>query len=153
MKNEIAVLVLVAFVIILVFYFVTAKGEKKRITITNSEGSEISVDVEISDNLTTRAKGLMGRKSLGEYEGMLFVFDEPGLHGFWMLNTTIPLDGIFIAENGTVVDILEMEPCGLNVLDCKLYTPKTKAKYILEVNQGFSKGHKIEEGKSRLFLE
>jgi uncharacterized membrane protein (UPF0127 family) len=144
MKNEIAIIVVVAFVVLLVFYFVTAKGERKKISITNSEGTAVSVDVEVADNLTTRAKGLMGRKSLGEYEGMLFVFDEPGFHSFWMVNTSIPLDAIFMDEEGTVVDVIEMEPCGL--LKCPLHTPKSRAKYVLEVNQGFSKRNKIEEG-------
>jgi uncharacterized membrane protein (UPF0127 family) len=144
MKNEIAIIVVVAFVVLLVFYFVTAKGERKKISITNSEGTAVSVDVEVADNLTTRAKGLMGRKSLGEYECMLFVFDEPGFHSFWMVNTSIPLDAIFMDEEGTVVDVIEMEPCGL--LKCPLHTPKSRAKYVLEVNQGFSKRNKIEEG-------
>lgn len=153
MRYEIAVLVLAAIVILLVLFFITTKAVRKGIAITDSEGSQISLDAEIADNLTKQAKGLMGRESLDEYEGMLFVFDEPGFHGLWMLNTTIPLDAIFIAENGTVVEIMEMEPCGLNVLNCKLYTPKEKVKYILEVNKGFSKRHKIETGKSRLLVE
>ena len=150
MRNEIAVILVAAFVVLLVFYFATAKGERKKISIINPEGFKVSVDVELADNLTTRAKGLMGRKSLGEYEGMLFVFDELGFHSFWMVNTTIPLDAIFIDENGTVVDIIKMEPCSL--LNCQLHTPKEKAKYVLEVNKGFSQRHKIEEG-SRLMME
>jgi len=149
MNSElIFVLVFLAIILFFIFQIATAKGEKKRITLMNSEGISIPVDVEVADNITTRAKGLMGRGSLGEYEGMLFVFDEPGLHGFWMVNTTIALDAIYIAENGTVVDIIEMEPCGL--LNCKLHTPKNKAKYVLEVNQGFSKRHKIVAGNSTM---
>ncbi|MBU0533127.1 DUF192 domain-containing protein [Candidatus Micrarchaeota archaeon] len=133
--------------ILFIVYFVTAKGDKKKISITNSEGSEIFLNVEIADNFTTRAKGLMGRSSLGEYEGMLFVFDQPGYYGFWMMNTSIPLDAIFIAENGTVVDIIEMNPGNY-----KLYKPKEMAKYVLEVNQYFSTKNSIFIGKSNVAL-
>jgi len=149
--NEVAVVLLAAIILLLViYYFVTAKGERKRISLVNSEGSKISVDVEIANNTATRTKGLMGRASLGENEGMLFVFDRPGLYSFWMLNTAIPLDGIYFDENGTVVDVIGMAPCGLNVTKCRTYTPKASARYVLEVNQGFSERNKIAVGKSRL---
>lgn len=143
MKQEYVLAIFLIFLIILIFYFVTAKGERKRITLINSEGSEIPVDVELADNFTTRAKGLMGRKYLGENEGMLFVFEKPGIYPFWMLNTTIPLDAIFISEDFKVVEVIEMEPCGLNIFNCRLHTPKNKAKYVLEVNKGFSRKNSV----------
>jgi uncharacterized membrane protein (UPF0127 family) len=151
MKPELIYLVIILSVLlILVFYFATAKGEKRKVTLINSEGSEISVDVEVADNFTTKAKGLMFRESLGEHEGMLFVFDRMGIYSLWMMNTTIPLDAIYIAEDGSVVEIIGMEPCGLNVTKCRIYTPKAEAKYILEVNRGFSEKNMIEAGKSEL---
>ncbi|MCI0559378.1 MAG: DUF192 domain-containing protein, partial [Nitrososphaera sp.] len=118
----------------------------------NSEGNEIAVYAEIANNTVTRAKGLMGRTSLAENEGMLFIFDKPAYYGFWMLNTTIPLDAIHIAENGTVVDVIKMQPCGLNVTKCPTYPPREKSKYVLEVNQGFSEKNKITIGKSRMMI-
>ena len=102
MKDLTALVVIGAILLILIFYFVTAKGEKKKIQMINSEGKKISVNVEIADNITTRAKGLMGRSSLGKNEGMLFLFENEATHSFWMLNTTIPLDAIHFSENGTV---------------------------------------------------
>lgn len=140
----IAIILVVA--VILIFLFITAKGEKKRITLINPENERIEMDVEVADNFTMRAKGLMGRSSLGEYEGMLFVFNKSGIYPFWMLNTTIPLDAIYISEEGEVVDVIEMEPCGLNITRCRIYTPKAEALYVLEVNQGFSKKHSVEIG-------
>ena len=108
------------------------------------------MDVELADNAATRAKGLMGRKSLGEKEGMLFVFDKADYRDFWMLNTTITLEAIFISEDGTIVDIIEMEPCGINPLNCTQYSSKEKAKYVLEVNQGFSNKNKIVPNQSKM---
>ncbi len=147
---EIAALLAIAILIILFFHLASAKGERKRLTITNADGEKIIVDAEIANSSATKAKGLMGRESLGENEGMLFVFGRSGIYPFWMLNTTIPLDAIHIAESGMVVDILEMEPCGLNVTKCRLYTPKAQAKYVLEVNRGFSKKNSIIAGNSSL---
>jgi len=149
---EVAALVAIAVLIILFFHIATAKGDKRRIALINSEGERLYIDAEIAEEGAMMAKGLMGRKSLGEDEGMLFAFPRSGIYPFWMLNTTIPLDAIHIAENGTVVDILEMEPCGLNVTKCRLYTPKAPAKYVLEVNKGYSERHGIKKGKSSLDL-
>lgn len=149
---EVAALVAIAVLIILFFHFATAKGDKKRITLINSEGSRLSLDVELANDSATRAKGLMGRGSLGENEGMLFIMPRSDRYPFWMLNTTIPLDAIHIAENGTVVDVIQMEPCGLNITRCRIYAPKAPAKYILEVNKGFSNKNGILAGKSSLDL-
>ncbi|MBN1170248.1 DUF192 domain-containing protein [Candidatus Micrarchaeota archaeon] len=144
MKDWTALIVIGVILIILILYFAAAKGEKRKIQIINSEGTAIDVEVEIANTMTTRAKGLMGRTILGENEGMLFVFDKEERHSFWMLNTTIPLDAIHVSKNGTVVDILQMDPCTL--LQCTSYLPKEKSRYVLEVNQGFSKKHEIEKG-------
>jgi uncharacterized membrane protein (UPF0127 family) len=150
-SSEAAALLLVAVLFILILLFITAKGEKRKITVISDDGSRIAVDAEIADSPATRAKGLMGRESLGENEGMLFVFGKPGTYAFWMLNTSMPLDAIHFSGNGTVVDIIRMEPCGLNVA-CPRYPPKEPSMYVLEVNQGFARGKNISIGKSRLVL-
>ncbi|MFH0738148.1 MAG: DUF192 domain-containing protein [Candidatus Micrarchaeota archaeon] len=151
--NEIAVLAAFAILLILIIFFITAKGEKRRVTLINAEGARFPIDVEIANNSLTRAKGLMGRQTLGENEGMLFIFDKSGIYPFWMLNTTIPLDAVYIAENGSIVDIIEMEPCGLNITKCRLYTPKAEARYVLEVNRGFSARLGVSVAKGRLVVE
>ena len=147
---EIAALAALIILVLLVIYFVTAKGERKKVTLINSEGKRIELDAEIADSLATRARGLMGRSSLPENEGMLFVFDAPGRYGFWMFNTTIPLDAIHVAPDGTVADVISMDPCGLNVTRCPVYAPKAQAMYVLEVNQGFASKNKIMAGNSTL---
>jgi len=150
---EMAALAAIAILLILLIYFATAKGERKRIILINGAGEQIGVDVEIAATPGTQAKGLMGRKTLGENEGMLFVFYKSGRYSFWMLNTTIPLDAVFIDEKGTVVDIIGMEPCGFNIAKCGFYTPKAPARYVLEANLGFSEKNKIVPGNSSILLE
>ncbi len=140
-------------IIILISYIVTAKGERRRIILVNGEGDEIGVDAEIADTQATMAKGLMGRASLGENEGMLFVFNRAGVHSFWMMNTTIPLEAIFFDDGGNVVDVIRMEPCGLNITRCRFYTPKAPARYALEANRGFSEKNGIVCGNSSILLK
>jgi uncharacterized membrane protein (UPF0127 family) len=147
---EVAVMLAAAILLICVFYFIFAKGERRRVTIENPDGRELGLDVELANTTATRMKGLMGRGSLGESEGMLFVFDKQGTYPFWMMNTTIALDAIYIGEDGRVVEVIGMEPCGLNILNCPTYTPKAQAKYVLEVNKGFAESHNIVVGKSRM---
>jgi uncharacterized membrane protein (UPF0127 family) len=149
-QYEMTILLAVLLVIALIIYFATAKGEKRRVTLISQDGSSVPLEAEFANSTATRAKGLMGRASLGENEGMLFIFSQEGFYQFWMLNTSIPLEAIHVSENGTVVDIIEMDPCGLNITSCRLYSPRAPAKFVLEVNQNFSKRHGIVIGKSSM---
>jgi uncharacterized protein len=149
---ELAALVAIAVLLVLVIYIAGAKGEKRRLSLISADGGRVFVDAEIARDGAVMAKGLMGRDSLGINEGMLFMFPGDGRHAFWMLNTTIPLDAIYISRNGTVVDVVAMEPCGLNVTKCRTYVPKSPARYVLEVNMGFSARNGILPGKSSLDL-
>lgn len=111
--------------------------------------NSIKIDAEIADSPEEMEKGLMYRKSLGSDSGMLFVFPDENYRRFWMKNTLIPLDILFIAGNGTIVDIKgDFQPCKLD--PCKGYQSKEKASYVLEVNAGFAEENKINIGDSVL---
>ncbi len=90
-------------------------------------------EVEIADSSEERSRGLMNREFLPEDKGMLFVFENEDYRSFWMKNTLIPLDIIFISSDFKVVDVVTLEPCN-DV--CISYESKEKAMYVLEVNEG-----------------
>ena len=90
-----------------------------------------------------RATGLMNRFSLAPDHGMLFVFERPQPLGFWMKNTYIPLDMIFIGPSLKVVGVVEnAEP-----QTTTLRTPGVPSQYVLEVNAGFTQAHGIAPGQ------
>ncbi|MEK6979099.1 MAG: DUF192 domain-containing protein [Candidatus Micrarchaeota archaeon] len=113
---------------------------KNYIEIINASGTNSTITtifVEIADEPDEISKGLMFRELLAPDHGMLFLLNRDDFHPFWMKNTKIPLETIYIAANGTIVDIIEMEPCKAD--PCRIYTPKSKSRYVLEVNANLSK--------------
>jgi len=102
------------------------------LTITNSSGERVPVQVEIASTDAERQQGLMGRSALAEDAGMLFVFDHDQPLSFWMKDTLIPLSIAFINSEGRIVDIQDMQP-----LDETPHASAEPAQYALEVNQGF----------------
>lgn len=90
--------------------------------------------IELAITPEERWRWLMFRENLAENAGMLFVFEKEDFYSFWMKNTLIPLDMIWLDENLKIVDILSAEPCKTE--NCPSYIPRGKAKYVLEVNQG-----------------
>jgi len=89
--------------------------------------------VELAETNQEKKKGLMFRDELAENQGMLFIFNQEGKHSFWMKNTKIPLDIVFINKDLEIVDLLRADPC--NEEPCKSYIPKKEALYVLEVNK------------------
>ncbi len=102
--------------------------------------------VELANNPLLRQRGLMFRRLLQDDHGMLFIFEESGLHGFWMKNTYIPLDIGFFDENKVLIEVHSMKPHSLDIT-----RPSKKAKYALEVAQGWFKKNKIKPGSKFVF--
>ena len=119
------------------------KFETTKVTITTSK-SDIIVYSEVADNTYKRTLGLMNRSSLADNAGMLFVFDNEEARTFWMKDTLIPLDILFIDSKMNIVDIQTMQPC--KAIMCPRYTSSSPAKYALEVNAGFAQKNGVKVG-------
>lgn len=94
------------------------------------------IHLEVAITPEDQQRGLMGRTGLASDAGMLFVFDTPRRLGFWMKDTLIPLDVVFIDSTKKIVDIQTMPPCPAEVELCPNYTAKEPALYALEINGG-----------------
>ena len=107
----------------------------------------IPVYVDVANDPEEQSRGLMFRKSMEWNNGMLFVFEDVKYLSFWMKNTYIPLDMIFVDKDLRIVDIKEdVQPCPLQEDICPSYPSKQPAKYVLEVNAGFIQQNGIRVG-------
>jgi len=117
------------------------------------EQNKTCFNVEVVQTINERQKGLMFRENLDNNSGMLFIFPESNKHGFWMKNTLIPLDIIWIDQNKTVVYIKEnIIPCKVDYKDCPIYYPQKEALYVLEVNFGKVKENNLSVGENSTFI-
>ena len=107
------------------------KFEKRKFTIENGR-SPLTVVLEIARTEAQRSQGLMYRKTLKDGEGMLFIFERDQILSFWMKNTLIPLSIAYIAYDGKIIEIHDMEPGNLNPI-----VSSRSSRYALEVPQGW----------------
>jgi uncharacterized membrane protein (UPF0127 family) len=98
-------------------------------------------DVEVARTPQQRKLGLMGRTRLDDSAGMLFVFEQKARHCFWMKNTPIPLSIAFLADDGSIVNIEDMQPNTLG-----LHCPQVPVRHALEVKQGGFRSRGIQPG-------
>ncbi len=109
----------------------------------NVPEANASVDAELARSVAEGERGLMFRKSMGEDEGMFFFIDDKKVQTFWMHNTCIPLDMIFIDDDGTIVGVVESAPVlddGARQVDCP-------SRFVLEVNAGWVRRHNVKPGQ------
>jgi uncharacterized protein len=99
------------------------------------------IDTQLAMTPIERQIGLMNRPSMPAHEGMLFVFDEPTRQCFWMKNTLLPLTAAFVADDGTIVNLVDMKP---QTLDSHCSTKDVR--YVLEMNQGWFAKRGIKAG-------
>jgi uncharacterized membrane protein (UPF0127 family) len=90
------------------------------------------IDAQLAVSPDQRATGLMYRKQMPQQEGMLFVFEEPGVQCFWMKNTLLPLTAAFVGDNGEIVNLADMKP---QTTDS--HCSARPVRYVLEMNQGW----------------
>jgi len=99
------------------------------------------IRAEVATDFSTRAQGLMHRKSLGQNDGMLFVFDETAIQCMWMKNTLIPLSVAFLDERGAIINIADMRPHSE-----QSHCAAQPARYALEMNRGWFAQRGIKPG-------
>jgi len=115
--------------------------------IFHTSSGEVEVSLEIADSPEERSRGLMFRESLPEKSGMLFVFGDEAVRTFWMKNTYLPLDMIFISSGLGIVHIeKDAQPCESD--PCTTYSSRLPARYVIEVNAGFSERNGLVTGDS-----
>jgi len=134
----------IAAVIIGVIGMLTLPSDSKLESVEFPRGTilvdDIALEVQIADSEPRRVRGLMFQDQLPPDQGMIFVFNEPGLYSLWMLNMQFPLDMIWFDQNGNVVHIeKDVPPCktALEITTCQSVVPDDEALYVLEVTSGF----------------
>jgi len=130
----------------IIFYSSTRPSQSRSVIKEYIYAVEIggqTVTVALASTPEQQAQGLSGRSSLKADEGMLFIFDTPGIHPFWMKDMKIPLDIIWLSEDGKIVYIKkDARP----ELFPESYAPSENAKYVLEVVSGFSEENNLKAG-------
>lgn len=99
------------------------------------------IDAQLARSPAEREIGLMFRESMPEHEGMLFIFEQPNVQCFWMRNTLLPLTAAFIADDGTIVNLADMQP-----MDETSHCSAKPVRYVLEMNQGWFAKRNIAAG-------
>lgn len=122
------------------------EGELKIFSATN-DSLLVAIDIEIADSDYETQTGLMYRNAMEVSEGMFFIFPEEAMHSFYMKNTEIPLDLLFIRQNQTIAHIEE----NAQPYDESGLSSKVPVQYVLEVNAGLVKEWGLQVGDSIVF--
>ena len=147
-KKRSSILIIVLVVLVLIFLAFTLSTKEKSSTLKICF-EKICIDAEVADSPEERTQGLMFRESLPQNHGMIFIFEGEGIYPFWMKNTLIPLDIIWLNENKEVVKIMQTLPCMEE--PCEIYNPEVQARYVIEINGGFAEENNIQVGDSADF--
>ena len=144
MNNSWIVVIILVIVAVLAaaYYFSThaASNEQgSRVDFIGANGNTSTVYVEVADTPDKEQRGLMYRTSLDPDRGMLFIFDGDGQRSFWMQNTPLPLDMVFVNSKYEIVDINR----NATPYSTTTYTAQLPCKYVVEVNGGYCDAHGI----------
>jgi uncharacterized membrane protein (UPF0127 family) len=121
--------------------------DSPRVVISTRGGKEVALRVEVADTPAKRAQGLQYRTELADDQGMLFLFATEEVQSFWMKNTPVPLDMIFIASNRRIVGIIH-EAVPFSTASLSVSAP---SQFVLEIRGGLSRLRGIEIGDSVRF--
>lgn len=99
------------------------------------------IDAQVASTAEQRQTGLMLRKEMPQHEGMLFIFDQASMQCFWMKNTLLPLTAAFVADDGTIENLADMNP---ETIDS--HCSAKPVRYVLEMNKGWFAKKSIKAG-------
>ncbi len=99
------------------------------------------IEAQVAASPQERQTGLMFRRDMPQHEGMLFVFEQPATQCFWMKNTPLPLTAAFVADDGSIVNLADMQP-----LSEASHCSAKPVRYVLEMNQGWFARRGIKAG-------
>ncbi|WP_367068422.1 DUF192 domain-containing protein [Oryzisolibacter sp. LB2S] len=99
------------------------------------------IQAQVAATPQQRSTGLMMRRQMPQHEGMLFIFEQPATQCFWMKNTPLPLTAAFVADDGTIVNLADMQP-----LSEASHCSARPVRYVLEMNQGWFAKRGIKAG-------
>ena len=133
---------LVGLVLVAGLFVTSACQGQPKVVILTQEGREQGFQVEIADTPAKRELGLQYRRELPMDRGMIFLFPMESEHSFWMKNTPIPLDMIFINSERKIVGIVEQ--AAPFTLDSRFVTGASQ--YVLEVNGGLAQRYGFKAG-------
>lgn len=124
-----------ALAFVAIFFILSIFYKKERLV--SFKKNNITVYLEVADTEKKREYGLMNRKSMPKNHGMIFIFPKPETLRFWMKNTLIPLDMIFLNHERVVAIIADVPPCKTSF--CPSYGPDLLADEVIELNAGAAK--------------
>lgn len=119
----------------------TPEFPRDRLIIERADGVKIPYDVEVATTREQQEYGLMNRRSMLANSGMLFVFNPAQVVKFWMKNTYIPLDMVFVRADGTIAQIIRAEP-----LDLTPVGPAEAISGVIELNGGEAERQGVRAG-------
>ena len=108
---------------------------------TKLSAGVFQITAQVAQTPSERSTGLMFRKEMPQSEGMLFIFEQPSMQCFWMKNTLMPLTAAFVADNGEIVNLIDMKPHS-EAPHCS----SKPVRYVLEMHQGWFAKKSIKAG-------
>jgi uncharacterized membrane protein (UPF0127 family) len=121
--------------------FAQAQEPQSNLQRTRITAGMYQIDAQVAQTPAERQTGLMFRKQMPQTEGMIFVFEQPATQCFWMKNTLLPLTAAFVADDGRIVNLVDMKP-----MTEDSHCSKEPVRFVLEMNQGWFAQKNIKEG-------
>ena len=133
----------IVLLIILCLLYVGTHQQKSPLELTQGQQSQELMRIEVATTSAMQEQGLSGRPSIPDNYGMLFIFKNAGMYGFWMKNMLVPIDILWLDDAGVIVTLKE-EVSPETYPD--VFYPNKPVKYVLETRAGYAHAHALQTG-------